>query len=1043
MNRLDWDVSAQKLWGFLLGIILLIGLLFATTWADGEVFFRDPNLEAVIRKKVDKPTKAIFQSDLNKITHLDASGVGIKYLYGIENLNNLVVLDLSENQVQDVSPLKRLYHLSELDLSRNGITDLNDVRFDLLANLPIKVLNLEENQITSIESLHTLFNLRQLNLRINSITDISPLRNLNILVELNLRGNNVHDLAPLSSLYELEYLNIHSNSDVISALPLTDLVRLKTLIMENVPLQDDVSILANMEHLAYLNISNSQISDISSLRNLTKLRELNLRSNDISDLSPLSGHTKLVYLNLHSNPNIQSVLPLKNSTNLKTLIIANVYLGEEIHVLSEMAKLQYLNARNCGIADLRVLGKIMEIGALQDNEERGIRAFIDIRDNPISFETEDTYASIRPYWGNIDSRVPFKLPNYYTLPPPTFSRHGGYYNQPFSLVLEKQDEGAQIYYTLDGSEPTPDDFLYDSPILIKSLKGESAVLSSVSEVSPRWVPPEGDIFKATVVRARVFDANGGKSSLTITHTFMVDEEKRYTLPVFSLSINPDDFFDYDYGIYVMGRAFDELYTPNPDLNPAERIANYKFYGEEWERPIHIEFFEKNGELGFSQAASVRIHGTSTRERSQKSLRIYAQDPDGLSEVISYDLFPGLINPLSGEPVNNFKTFVLRNGGSDWKSALFRDALMQSLIPKDLLINTQAERPVIVLLNGEYWGLYNLRERADEYYLAEYYGIDSDSIVLLSNNGELNAGSTGDEQSYLDMLAFIKENDMTNANIYSHVHSMIDVENYIDYQVAEIYFNNTNWPHANIKFWKKKVDQYAPAAPYGHDGRWRWVIYDTDFGFGLDGGELAVEHDNLLNATQPEAHEWAGELLSSLLKNPEFQLAFINRFADQLNTTFVSERVTSQIDQMVTIREPEIKETLLRWRGSNASVEEWYETIDVLHQFAKYRPDYVRQHIADYLGLGGVSNVSLFTDSDMGYITINSISISTGTPGVEDPESWSGIYFQDIPITITAIPLSGYRFVRWEGAQGMDANVDTITMTLTEDVSLRAVFELIE
>jgi Leucine-rich repeat (LRR) protein len=1043
MNSLDWDISIQKFLWFLLGIIVLFGLLITAARADKVVTFTDPQLEAAIRDTLDKPVKPLFQSDLNKITYLDASGKNIENLGGIEHLSTLVVLDLSGNLIKDITPLKALRHLSELNLSRNDITDLNELNFNVLANIPIKVLNLEENQIDNLTSLQSLVNLHELDLRGNRIIDVSPLGNLKLLVELDLRDNNITDIKLLSALYELEYLNLHSNNNISSVLPLENLTRLESLILENVSLGEDVHILSNMEHLTRLNIANSKVSDISSVHNLTGLTYLNLGGNDITDLSFLSSLTNLEYLNIHSNLRIQSVIPLEKLTRLETLIMTNVPIGSDIHALREMKNLKYLNIRNCGVTSTNVLGDLMKAGALQDNYDRNSRAYIDLRDNPISLESTDLYAPIRPYWENNKQRDPFKLPNYYTLPPPVFSHSGGYYDHPLELALETERKDARIFYTIDGSDPTKNDLLYDTPITIQSRRGEDAVLAWNEEMSPRWVPPNGEVFKATVIRAKVFDEGGNNSSPTVTHTFIVDEAKRYTLPVVSIATNPDYFFDYDYGIYVMGRVYDELFIPNPDMNPWERAANYKLFGEEWERPIHIEFFEANGDLGFSQDAGVRIQGTTSREHAQKSLRISAQDVDGLNEAINYEIFPGLTNLITGKPVDSFKTILLRNSGSDWGYSLFRDALMQSLV-SHTLINTQAQRPVIVLLNGEYWGIYNLRERVDEYYLASYYDMGLNDVVLLSNNGQINAGLPGDEQHYLNMLSFIRGNDIADEDNYAYVQTLMDVENYIDYQVAEIYFNNTDWPHANIKYWRKNIEEYNPDAPYGHDGRWRWILYDTDSGFGRaeKEGALEFEQNNLMNATQPKS-EWAGELLSSLLKNPEFRVSFINRFADHLNTSFVPSRVIDQINQMQTIREPEIEETLLRWRGSNASVDQWHGEIDVMRDFAEYRPRYVRQHIVDYFDLSGIANVSLFTDANMGYIVINSIAITYDTLGIENPTFWSGVYFRDVPITITAIPQPGYRFLRWEGYHGIDPTLDTITITLKNDLSLRAVFEKVE
>jgi len=1038
MNRLDWDFSGQKILWFLLLVLVLIGLLIAVVWADSEVTFQDENLEAAIREVTNKPTGPLFQSDLNKITHLDASRRSIESLGGIEHLVSLVVLDLSRNRVNDVTPLGALHHLTELDLSRNYIADLGGVNFDSLANAQIKILNLEGNQISDITLLQSLGNIRELNLNRNRVVDISPLENLALLVELSLRENDIGKIEPLSGLHDLEYLNIHSNANISSALPLGSLTGLETLIMENVVLGDDIQLLSAMEHLTDLNIANSQVSDISPLRNLTRLRELKLAGNDVADISPLAGLVNLTYLNLHSNSRIESILPLENLTNLQTLILTNVPIGDSINILSEMSDLNYLNIRNCGVSDIEVLGQLMRGGALQDHKNRNIRAAVDVRDNPISLEASDGYQPVRPYWDNIDSRIPFVLPNYTTLNPPVFSQLGGYYEEPFELQLTTDESGAEIYYSLDGSEPTKDDLLYTAPIQIQSRRGEAAELAWIEAMSPRWAPPGGEIFLVTPVRAKVFETDGNASSPTITHTFLVDEEKRYTIPVISLTTNPEYLFDYDHGIYVMGRAFDELYDPNPDLNVWERIANYKFRGEEWERPVHIEYFETNGSLGFSQDAIVRIQGTATRERAQKSLRIVAHDVDGVNELIEYPLFPGLTNPFYGNPVESFKAIILRNGGSDWESAILRDALIQSLVSHTYL-NTQAERPVVVFLNGEYWGLYNLRERADEFSIASYYHLDPNDVVILSNDGDLNAGEPGDEQPYLDLFAFVRDNDMADEDNYAYVQTQMDTENYIDYQVVEIYSGNVNWPNVNIKFWRKDIDAYDPDAPYGHDGRWRWILYDTDSGFGADS---KVEYDNLLNATQAR---WPGILLSSLLENPEFRVSFINRFADHLNTSFVPSRVIATINQMEAAREQEIEEALLRWRGDDASIEQWRGVMGVLREYGEERPFFVRRHIVDYFDLSGTAKVNLFADAERGYIVLNSIAIVDGTPGVETPSAWSGIYFQDVPITLTAIAEPGYRFLRWEGEglQGINPAMDTITISLTEDVSLTAIFQPIE
>ncbi|MDX9865123.1 MAG: CotH kinase family protein, partial [Anaerolineaceae bacterium] len=230
----------------------------------------------------------------------------------------------------------------------------------------------------------------------------------------------------------------------------------------------------------------------------------------------------------------------------------------------------------------------------------------------------------------------------------------------------------------------------------------------------------------------------------------------------------------------------------------------------------------------------------------------------------------------------------------------------------------------------------------------------------------------------------------------------------------------------------------PSAPYGHDGRWRWMLYDTDFGFGFDGGPKNAEINSLLAAIHPDWHDWAGLLFRSLLENPDFRANFVTRFADHINTSFEPQRVTNEIDQMQSVIAPEIEEHIRRWRGSEAALEEWQDSVEVMRGFAAYRPENVQQHLSDYFELGSPVKIHLQTDSRMGYIRINTIDLIESTPGVTDPASWTGTYFAGLPVEITAIPYPGYQFAAWETPDGAIQS-ETLSLTLDQDTPLTAVF----
>ena len=263
---------------------------------------------------------------------------------------------------------------------------------------------------------------------------------------------------------------------------------------------------------------------------------------------------------------------------------------------------------------------------------------------------------------------------------------------------------------------------------------------------------------------------------------------------------------------------------------------------------------------------------------------------------------------------------------------------------------------------------------------------------------------------------------------------MDIDNYIDYYISEIYIGNSDWPQKNIKFWRYKTNAFQPDAPYGQDGRWRWLLFDTDFGFGLG---KSFHYDTLTHALhQTGTSEWSSFLFRSLIANSEFRRQFINRFADHLNTSFTPQRVISIIDEMQAAITPEMPEHIHRWNIMRDSMDIWEKNVDVMRIFARERPVFVRQHILDFFDLSGTAIITLLTDSSKGHIRINSIDITPDTPGVMDANEWSGTYFEGIPVSLSAIPKPGYQFAGWEGIDQSDPDVDLI---LNENLTLTANF----
>lgn len=608
---------------------------------------------------------------------------------------------------------------------------------------------------------------------------------------------------------------------------------------------------------------------------------------------------------------------------------------------------------------------------------------------------------------------------------PVFSHQAGFYTEEFELELSVNQEDTKVYYTLDGSDPKPGDphtFEYSGKIKIKSRAGEPNVLSMINTGEYYWYPPLGEVFKCSTVKA-VAVRSDGQTSRTITRSYFVDPNmmSRYSLPVISIVTDEANLFDKNTGIYL----------------------NSNKSGADWERPAHVEFFERDGTLGFSHYCGVRLHGGGSKGFAQKSLRLYADRGYDYKDKISYNIFPGLTDKVTGKSITDFKRLVLRNSGSDWANSMFRDGLMHKLV-SHLNLDTQAYRPSVVFINGEYWGIHNIRERYDNIYFASHYNLKKNNVALLevtySGSITVNEGTDEDAKAYTnEIIDFLKSNDITQKDNYEYIKTKMDVDNFIDCYVANIYFANGDWPQNNVSMWRYKTEDglYHPEAPYGQDGRWRWIIKDTDFGFaGPMMGDAGIRHDTLSHASENPTSEWSVFLFKKLLENSEFRNAFINRMADYLNTCFDSELVMDTIDEVKNAIAPSIPEHNARWQA----IWDWDSEVELMQTFAKERPYHVTQHIINKFkrfGVTGTYSVNLETDTSKGFIRINSIDLKDTTRGVNNPEEWTGTYFKGVPLTITAIPEDGYVFDRWEGT---DETSDTLVIMPTKNINLKAIFK---
>ena len=569
-----------------------------------------------------------------------------------------------------------------------------------------------------------------------------------------------------------------------------------------------------------------------------------------------------------------------------------------------------------------------------------------------------------------------------------FSHQGGEFNDQ-NVTLSGTADGEEIRYTLDATIPNQTSSLYTSPIVIS---------------------------QDTVIRAKIFK-NNFIPSRTDTRTYITSNT--HDLPIVTLVSEPDNFFDEQYGIYEYG----------PEENWQNELP---FFGanfwQDWERDVHFSFYEPTGELGVALDAGVKIFGAWSRANDQRSMSIHARGRYGFGKL-EYPIFPSL-------DYDKFESIVLRSSGNDWLKTNIKDVVATSLMEGSGL-EYQAHRSAVVYLNGEYWGFYNIREKVNDHFLDDKINVDKSEINILTNNGEIVKGSNTE---YNEIINFVTNNSLTVQSNYDYVASLIDIDNYITYQVAQIYLDNTDWPGNNIKFWNSP------------ETKWRWILYDTDFAFGRPWESPPFyDNDTLSFALYPFGGgwpnpEWSTLLARKLMENTTFKNKFINHFADEMNTRFKADNVRNHVNSIANSVSSEISRHYAHWstwnnlspywqtRNMNLTYSDWQNEVDKILDFTDNRIPSLAGHFRSYFGINGMFNLNLsINNTDAGSIQLNSLTIESA--------NWQGEYFDFIPVSLTAVPNEGYEFVGWQGSiNQFDANA---TLTTSQNANVQAIFQAIE
>ena len=517
-----------------------------------------------------------------------------------------------------------------------------------------------------------------------------------------------------------------------------------------------------------------------------------------------------------------------------------------------------------------------------------------------------------------------------------FSQPGGFFTSSQSVVLRSNSDMGTIKYTLDGKEPTSESAIYEAPISIN---------------------------KNTVLKARVFEENK-IPGIVYGSSYFINEDRN--LPAFSIISDPKYIMGKDLGIY---------------LNTLK----------EREIPVNIEFIPLGYDAEFSQQVGMRIGGENIYRFAQKPLNIYARGDYGDSNI-DYPIFDHL-------PFKSYKRLYLRNSGDDWPYTMIRDGMISSLIRDQISNAVQAYRPSVLYLNGEYWGIYNLREKLDSQYFSLHYGTAEADLDHLEANYRV---IEGDSTDYLALLDQISSTDIITPDFYSKINGLIDVQNLMDFVIVQAYLANSSWGH-NREIWRDR----------GNDSIWRWVLVDMDRGF----------NTRRINSNQIQDIYEDFELFRYLSLNEQFKNEFLQRYSERINTTFATNRVISIIDSLASGIEAEIPRHISKWgtfidtlsitewgeTSGISSIESWNAEIQKFRTFAEKRPASAIRNLSDLFSLNGRSTLSISSNiQGAGKLDVNGF--------FKDIDA-SGLYFNRIPIPIKAYSPPGYRFSSWKQIGG--------------------------
>lgn len=485
--------------------------------------------------------------------------------------------------------------------------------------------------------------------------------------------------------------------------------------------------------------------------------------------------------------------------------------------------------------------------------------------------------------------------------------------------------------------------IYDNAVTVAITAGEGETIRYTTDcttpnASSQVYSGELSISKNTVIRAAAY-RDGYLSGDTATATYLFRSDGvNHALPVVTLVTDPDNLWNSKTGIYATGDKFDPDAASYADTLQSATYYQAKFATEEqvdtiWEKPAAFSLFDDNGKQVFTQNVGIRIAGSFGRGRAQKGFNVIARKEYGKGSM-EYPFF-------DNRPYTEYKAVVLRAGAQDQNRSKIRDELASGLLEgTDINILYQAYRPTVLYLNGEYWGVYFMKEKRNRFFVAQHENTEN-NVDLAIGKG-FKQRSYGDNSDWVSLYEYATSHDLSASDAYNYVAERMDVDSFRDYMIAEIYNGNTDT--YNFQYYRLK------------GGKWKFIFYDFCWGFQSPGHETLA-----FRMGKTPADVCSAKLFAAMLQNKGWRDSFCRRFGELLNTAFAPERVSALIEELYGYVEPEIKrerekfnkETFMgvKQPATNLGTYEGFQSeISKLRDFAQKRPEELKRQLQSNLGL---------------------------------------------------------------------------------------------